>query len=107
MSREFPQVGAWYRNVEEDTSFEVVAFDEDEELIEIQFDTGEVEELDLDSWHDLPVIGIDPPQDWEGPFDDTEMDDRESRPRRRYAMDEESEEWADEMPDELELDEDE
>lgn len=93
MSREWPQVGSWYKNVEEDRSFEVVAFDEDEELIEIQYEGGELEELDLDTWNESPITAIDAPEDWEGPYDDTEMDDRESRPRRRFAMDEEDEEW--------------
>ena len=70
-----PIVGNWYRNLEDQIDFEVVALDEDAQTVEIQYFEGEVEELDLDSWYDLVLEPIEPPDDWSGPFDDLEPDD--------------------------------
>jgi hypothetical protein len=43
-----PIVGDWYRS--HGQLFEVVATDEEEELIEIQHADGNLEEMDLDDW---------------------------------------------------------
>jgi hypothetical protein len=43
-----PIVGHWYRS--HGQLFEVVATDEDDELIEIQHADGNLEEMDLDDW---------------------------------------------------------
>ena len=76
MSDVDPTVGNWYRNLDTGNDFEVVAFDEDAQTIEIQYFDGELEELDLDSWYDLPIEPIEAPEDWSGPFDEMEPDDR-------------------------------
>ncbi|HXH04040.1 MAG TPA: DUF6763 family protein [Candidatus Competibacteraceae bacterium] len=70
-----PIVGNWYRNLESADEFEVVALDEDAGTVEIQYFGGEVEELDLDEWYELPLEPMDAPEDWSGPFDDLEADD--------------------------------
>lgn len=69
-----PVIGDWYTN-EEEASFEVVAFDEEEGLIEIQFFDGTVEEIDLESWYEMELSPREPPEDWSGPFDDLIPDD--------------------------------
>jgi hypothetical protein len=43
-----PVIGGWYRS--HGQLFEVVATDEDDELIEIQHADGNLEEMDLDDW---------------------------------------------------------
>lgn len=43
-----PVVGEWYRS--HGQLFEVVATDEDEQVIEIQHADGNLEEIDLDDW---------------------------------------------------------
>jgi hypothetical protein len=70
-----PIVGNWYRNLDNDIEFEVVAVDEDAQTIEIQYAEGEVEEIELDTWYDMPLEAIEAPEDWSGPFDDLEPDD--------------------------------
>ena len=70
-----PIVGTWYRNLNDEINFEVVAVDETSQTIEIQHFEGEVEELDLDAWDELTLEPIEPPDDWTGPFDDLEPDD--------------------------------
>ena len=70
-----PIVGNWYKNVEEETEFEVVAVDEEAQTVEIQYFDGEVEEIDLDSWYEIVLEPIEPPEDWSGAYDQLEPDD--------------------------------
>ncbi len=69
-----PEIGGWYKN-EEGDSFEVIALDDDEGIVEIQYFDGAVEELDLETWYEMLLIPREPPEDWSGPFDDLERDD--------------------------------
>ncbi|HCB15235.1 MAG TPA: hypothetical protein DEP36_16945 [Gammaproteobacteria bacterium] len=75
MSDVDPIIGSWYRNQETGNDFEVVALDEDAQTVEIQYFDGELEELDLDAWYELPIDPIEAPEDWSGPFDEMEADD--------------------------------
>lgn len=70
-----PIVGNWYKDLETQSEFEIVAVDEDAQTVEIQYFEGEVEELDWDTWREMVLMPIDPPEDWSGPFDDLEQDD--------------------------------
>lgn len=67
-SQFFPIIGGWYRD-QADQIFEVVALDEEEDQIEIQYFEGEIDELDLEAWNALGVESIPPPEDWSGAFD--------------------------------------
>ena len=76
-----PRIGDWYRTATGD-NFEIVALDDDDETLEIQYFDGTVEELDLDTWYDLEVDAIEPPEDWSGSLDIERADygvDLESR----------------------------
>jgi hypothetical protein len=75
MSDVDPIIGNWYRNQETGNDFEVVALDEDAQTVEIQYFDGELEDLDLDAWYELPIDPIEAPEDWSGPFDEMEADD--------------------------------
>lgn len=68
-----PQIGTWYRS--RGGIFEIVAWDEGAQTIEIQYYDGTVEELELDSWDAMTVLPIPAPEDWSGPFDDIERAD--------------------------------
>ena len=63
-----PRIGDWYKNPQ-GAQFEVVAFDEPSGNIEIQYYDGAVEELDMDSWAELNIDAIEPPEDWSGSLD--------------------------------------
>lgn len=63
-----PIVGDWYKDAA-GAVFEVVAIDEDEGTIEIQYFDATVEELDTDSWEQLYLVPIEPPEDWSGSLD--------------------------------------
>ncbi len=75
MPTEFePEVGGWYDDAE-GQSFEVIAIDDEEGIVEIQYFDGAVEELDKDSWYEMTLVAREAPEDWSGPFDDLERDD--------------------------------
>ena len=63
-----PVIGDWYMSLTGET-FEVVAYDQDEDAVEIQYFDGSVEELDLDTWLAISVEPIEPPEDWTGSVD--------------------------------------
>lgn len=68
------EVGLWYKNRETGDIFEIVASDEDDGYVEIQYFAGEIEEIDLETWYELELIEIPEPEDWSGPFELTKED---------------------------------
>ena len=65
MARDFePVKGQWYENAEEDDLFRVLSVDEDGELVEIEYVDGDIEEMDLDSWHELDLERTTEPEGW-------------------------------------------
>jgi hypothetical protein len=69
-----PVVGNWYQTPNQQ-KFEVVAIDDDEGVLEIQYFSGELDELEFDTWANLGLVNIPAPEDWTGPFDEFEYDD--------------------------------
>jgi len=67
-----PNVGQWYRGVTNEL-FEVVAIDDQDETIEIQYFDGTVTEMDFDTWNehlfDRLLDAADAPEDWSGAID--------------------------------------
>ena len=67
-----PIVGQWYRGATNEL-FEVVAIDDEDQTIEMQFFDGTVTEMDFDSWNESLLDGLidaaDPPEDWSGSVD--------------------------------------
>ncbi len=67
-----PVVGQWYRGGTNEL-FEVVAIDDQDETIEIQYFDGTVAEMDFDGWNeqllDRLIDVADPPEDWSGAVD--------------------------------------
>ena len=63
-----PTIGNWYR-IQGSDSFEVVAYDEDDGTIELQYFDGTVEEFDLDSWEEQEFEDAQAPVDWTGSVD--------------------------------------
>lgn len=69
MSKIAPTIGNWYKAKELENVFEVVAFDEASNLVEIQYYEGEIEEIDADDWKQLHITEISEPDDWTGPYE--------------------------------------
>jgi hypothetical protein len=63
-----PAVGEWYTDPQSVT-FEVVAVDEEDGTIEVQYFDGTLEELDADAWPQLRLKPVEAPEDWSGSLD--------------------------------------
>ncbi|MCS6948506.1 MAG: hypothetical protein NZM12_12910 [Steroidobacteraceae bacterium] len=80
-----PIAGQWYENLEEDATFRVLRVDEDNELVEIEYLDGDIEEIDLDTWHEMDLELTDEPEGW---TEDDEIDDIDAD-----LDDEDGEDW--------------
>lgn len=63
-----PAIGRWYRRTNGQL-FEVVAVDDDDETIELQFFDGTIDEVDRETWSKLLIERVAPPEDWSGSVD--------------------------------------
>jgi hypothetical protein len=70
-----PIIGSWYKDVENNLLFKVVAIDEKNDAIEVQYYDGDIGEYDRESWYASTFDNIEDPEDWSAPFDDVENDD--------------------------------
>jgi hypothetical protein len=70
-----PVPGQWYENLEEDEVFQVLTIDPDQELVELQYENGDVEEIDLDAWHELDLERTDQPEGCSGGDEEADEDD--------------------------------
>ncbi len=76
MATEFPAIGHWYRRPN-GRLFEIVAIDDADGTLEIQYFDGTLGEIDLETWPDLVLEPVDPPEDTSGSLD-MDFDDDES-----------------------------
>jgi hypothetical protein len=100
-----PIVGTWYEHLERGQKFEVIDFDEDRGVVEIRYADGDIDEMDLDEWHELEIEPIEAPEDWsdtveeEAPGDvpeESEAEDWTARPTHHQNGFEDEEEVRDE-----------
>ena len=70
-----PVIGNWYKDVENDLTFKVIALDESDESIEVQYLNGDIGEYDNETWYNSTFDYIEAPEDWSAPYDDMETDD--------------------------------
>jgi hypothetical protein len=84
-----PAIGNWYR-IQGSESFEVVAVDEDDGTIELQYFDGTVEEMDIEDWFAEQEAGtleeVEAPEDWTGSVD-VDPEDDEARGALGYGED--------------------
>jgi hypothetical protein len=101
VSRDYePVPGQWYENLEEEESFRVLSVDEDSELLEIEYLDGDIEEIDLETWHEMDLERIEEPEGW------SESDDEDESEEEDWEEDDEDDdEWDDEDEDDDEVDE--
>ncbi|MDT4290500.1 DUF6763 family protein [Methylomonas sp. MO1] len=70
-----PVIGRWYKDLESNLTFKVVAIEGNDESVEVQFANGDLGEYDNESWYGSTIDYIEDPEDWSAPFDDLEADD--------------------------------
>jgi hypothetical protein len=101
VSRDYePVVGQWYENLEEEESFHVLSVNEDSELVEIEYLDGDIEEIDIEAWHEMDLELTQEPEGW-AESDEEEEDDEDE------DWDEDEDEDEDDEDDDLDEDEDE
>lgn len=94
MGRDYdPVQGKWYQDLEENEIFKVLSVDPDEELIELQYENGDVEEIDLDTWHELDLEHAEEPEGWASD-DGAEEEDEEEEDE-----DDDDDDWDDDDDD--------
>jgi hypothetical protein len=59
-----PVQGKWYEDLEENEVFKVLSVDPDQELVQVQYENGDIEEIDLDTWHELDLEQAEEPEGW-------------------------------------------
>jgi hypothetical protein len=76
VSRDYePVAGQWYENLEEEEQFRVLKVDEDSELVEIEYLDGDIEEIDVEAWHEMDLDRIEEPEGWSKSDDEDEAED--------------------------------
>jgi segregation and condensation protein B len=97
LSRDNPPVrGQWYENVEEEETFRVLSVDEDSELIEIEYLDGDIEEIDVETWHEMDLETRDEPEGWSDNDDEDEDLDEEEE---EEEDEEDDDDWDDDDDD--------
>jgi len=84
-----PVPGQWYESLDDEEVFQVLSVDEDSELIELQYEDGDVEEIDYETWQELDLDLTEEPEGWSGPDDEDEDDEDPDE-------DEDEDDWDDE-----------
>jgi hypothetical protein len=90
-----PVKGQWYENAEDDETFRVLSVDEDAELVEIEYLDGDIEELDIDAWHEMDLERIEEPEGWAA----QDEDDKEDEEEDEDEDDEDDDDWDDDDED--------
>jgi hypothetical protein len=98
-----PVQGQWYEDLEENEIFRVLSVDPDEEIIEVQYENGDIEEIDLDTWHELDLERAQEPEGWASDDDDDEEEEEDDEDEDDWDEDEDDDDWDDDDDD---LDED-
>jgi hypothetical protein len=94
-----PVKGQWYENVEEDETFRVLTVDEDAELVEIEYLDGDIEELDIDAWHEMDLQRIEEPEGWAASETDAAASKDDEEEDDEDEDDDEDDDWDDDEDD--------
>src|SRR6185437_2231034 len=104
VAREYePVVGQWYENVDESESVRVLSIDEDQELIEVEYLDGDIEEIDLETWREMDLDKTEEPEGWAAAHEEHEEhedDEDEDADEEDWDEDEDEDEEDDEDDDE-------
>jgi hypothetical protein len=73
-----PRIGQWYTHLDKGEPFLVTGYDEKSRTIEIQAITGDLDEIDEETWSALPLELAEPPEDWTDSINDAIAGDTEN-----------------------------
>ncbi|HEY5755774.1 MAG TPA: DUF6763 family protein [Steroidobacter sp.] len=107
MARDYdPVQGKWYEDLEENEVFKVLSVDPDQELVEVQYENGDIEEIDLDTWHELDLELSQEPEGWAADDEKDEKEEEEEDDEDEDDWDEDDDDWDDDDEDDLDDDDD-
>jgi Family of unknown function (DUF6763) len=101
-----PVQGQWYEDLEENEIFRVLSVDPDEEIIEVQYENGDIEEIDLDTWHELDLERAEEPEGWASDDEEEDDEDDEDVDEDDWDEDEDDDDWDDDDDEDLDDDDD-
>ncbi len=64
-----PVVGTWYET-QDGSLFMVLAYDKARGLVDIQYASGPVDQMDAQTWAELEAEEVEPPEEWHRSMDD-------------------------------------
>ena len=91
-----PVPGQWYESLEDEEVFQVLSVDEDSELIELQYEDGDVEEIDYETWQEFDLDLTEEPEGWSGSEADEDDDGKDDFDED----DEDDDDWDDDEDEE-------
>jgi predicted dehydrogenase len=97
-----PVQGKWYEDLEENEVFKVLSVDPDQELVEVQYENGDIEEIDLDTWHELDLEQAQEPEGWAADDEAEEEEEEEDED----DWDEDDDDWDDDEDEDLDDEDD-
>jgi len=100
-----PVQGKWYEDLEENEVFKVLSVDPDQELVEVQYENGDIEEIDLDTWHELDLEQAQEPEGWASEDEDDE-EEEDDEDEDEDDWDEDDDDWDDDEDEDLDDDDD-
>ncbi|MCH8071012.1 MAG: hypothetical protein IIA09_03600 [Proteobacteria bacterium] len=68
MAIAYPVIGHWYRRTNGNL-LKIVAVDDEDATIEVQFFDGTIDEVDFDTWNSMLLERVGAPEDWSGSVD--------------------------------------
>ena len=87
---EEPVVGAMYED-ENGLAFEVLSIDEDDGTIEVQYENGEVSEIDVDAWYEMELQPLQAGTWKDADEDEEEVEEKDAKSPPRAQEDEDDE----------------
>ncbi|MET0532761.1 MAG: DUF6763 family protein [Steroidobacter sp.] len=107
MARDYdPVQGKWYEDLEENEVFKVLSVDPDQELVEVQYENGDIEEIDLDTWHELDLEQAQEPEGWASDEEPAKKPEEEEEEEDEDDWDEDDDDWDDDEDDDLDDEDD-
>jgi segregation and condensation protein B len=91
-----PVQGQWYEDLEENEIFRVLSVDPDEEIIEVQYENGDIEEIDLEHAPE--------PEGWASDDDDEDEEEEDDEDEDDWDEDEDDDDWDDDDDEDLDDD---
>jgi hypothetical protein len=69
MDTAIPQVGIWYRDIQQNSIFEVIAVDDATQTVETQLIDGAISDFTLETWQEMLLEEIEEPENWRSAYE--------------------------------------